>query len=166
LRKTLAYRRLPVTSDHHWIGLKPEPSAYFGFVYEMHHCPSGKKYIGRKNFWFSSGKAKVRPTNIRSKKWKSWHWVPSDWRWYRGSPTVNKQFIHEDTHKDDWEHILLGQYVCARDLSYAEPQIMYRRGVGHLRDDDGELVYLNHTIPKFNGATTEYFEEGHNVDDR
>lgn len=149
-------------SDHHWQeGLPPEPDTHFGYVYEIHHMPTGKKYIGRKQFWFRSGKGpKQADTDIRGKKWKDWHWKPSDWRTYTGSPT-DKDLKHLlKTRKDEFEFSIIQQCVSKRDLSFAEPAQMHRRGVGVLRDEDGELVYLNRHIPECYGAVTEWYTKG------
>ena len=35
---------------HHWIGLKPNPKKYFGFVYLITNLVNGKMYIGKKQY--------------------------------------------------------------------------------------------------------------------
>lgn len=151
-----------MTSDHHWQeGLPPEPGSYFGFVYEITHLPTGKRYIGRKQYWFrAAGGPKQADTDIRGKKWKKHHWKPSDWRTYTGSPTDPALKRLLKTSPQDFEFAIIQQCVSKRDLSFAEPAQMHRRGVGSLRDDEGELVYLNRHIPECYGATTEWYMKG------
>ena len=144
-----------MTSDHHWQeGLTPDPSSYFGFIYELHHMPTGLRYIGKKQFWASSGKSKRRDTN-KAGDWKEHHWKPSDWRTYASSSKHVKEMM---TDKSEWEFCILSQQTCLRNLNYAEAQQMYYAGVGCLRDLDGELIYLNRKIPEFYGAVDENYD--------
>ena len=152
-----------MNSDHHWQeGLEPDADKHFGFIYEMHHLPTGHLYIGRKQYWASSGAVKSRHTNIRTDKWKPHHWKPSDWRTYSSSSKTVKKMLGNIL---DWEFSIVQQCVCMQDLSYAEPWQMHDRGVGLTRMDDGSLLYLNKHIPDFHGAVSEYYDwqEGHDA---
>jgi hypothetical protein len=53
------------------------PEGAYGFVYEITNNVSGRKYIGKKLFWFS----KTRQVKKKKKKYK----VESDWKEYYGS---------------------------------------------------------------------------------
>ncbi len=144
-----------MNSDHHWQeGDAPDPDNHFGYIYEMHHMPTGHRYIGRKQFWSSTGKRKHPLTDIRGTKWVAHHWKPSDWRTYVSSSKVVNEMM---TNKDEWEFAIIQQLTCKRDMSYAEPAQMYRRGVGVKRLENGELLYLNKHIPDFHGAVSGNF---------
>ena len=65
---------------------------YVGYVYLITNMVSGKRYIGKKNFYFSRSK------QVKGKKKK--YKVESDWRDYYGS---NKE-LQEDVEKLGREH--------------------------------------------------------------
>lgn len=53
------------------------PEGAIGFVYEIHNTINGRRYIGKKNFFFS----KTKQVKGKKKKIK----VESDWKTYYGS---------------------------------------------------------------------------------
>ena len=66
------------------------PEEYQGFVYEITELRTGKKYLGKKNFW----RPKTLPKNSkRSRRVKTR--VESDWRTYYGSNAELKQLVEE-----------------------------------------------------------------------
>jgi len=58
------------------------PAIVYGFVYRTLHEPTGKKYIGKKNFFF----ARSKMVKGKKKRFK----IESDWKTYYGS---NKELI-------------------------------------------------------------------------
>ena len=80
------------------------PEDYQGFVYEITEIRSGKKYIGKKNFW----RPKVLPKNSkRSRKIKTR--VESDWKKYYGS-NKNLQEIIEENGSSKFKRVIL--HLC------------------------------------------------------
>jgi len=143
-------------SDHHWQeGREPDPDHHFGFVYEIGHLSTGRKYIGYKQYWFSSGKVKYRVKDIKSSKWNKLAWKPSDWRDYTSS-SKDLNIAIAEFGKDDFEFKILGQYTNSRDMRYQEVRQLVLRDALTLVDSDGEYVYYNKSIPdiKFRPPTT------------
>ena len=61
------------------------PEDYQGFVYEITELATGKKYIGKKNFW----KPKILPITKSRKRRKRLR-VESDWKKYYSSSKAKK----------------------------------------------------------------------------
>ena len=76
------------------ISFKETPEDYQGFVYEITELRTGKKYIGKKNFW----KPKTLPKNSKRKK-RIRTRVESDWRSYFGSSGILNQLVEEQGDK-------------------------------------------------------------------
>jgi hypothetical protein len=137
-----------MASDHHWkdgATLVPDPSRFFGFLYEIHELATGRLYVGIKQYWFSSGRSKRRCTDRQSEKWVEWHWKESDWRTYTGSSKELNQEISKHG-LDNFEFRIIGQYPCSRSLRYAEANYLHKADALTLKDDDGEYVYYNKSI--------------------
>lgn len=63
---------------------------YYGFVYEIEHLETGKKYIGKKFFWSSKILNKTKTRKRRKRVL-----VESDWKEYYGSSELLKKDIQE-----------------------------------------------------------------------
>ena len=146
---------MPTDDSHHWIGVAPDPSSFFGFVYEIHHLSTGKRYIGRKQYWFSSGKGKRAVKDKASPKWKQLLWKESDWRTYTSSSKDLNAAVKEYG-TDDFEFVILDQFTNSRDLAYAETITLAQRDALRIVDEDDEHVYYNKSIPdvKFRPPST------------
>ena len=54
---------------HHWIGIKPNPKKYYGFIYEIHNTIEDKYYIGCKQFYrYKKGTYKI----LSEQKWQTY----------------------------------------------------------------------------------------------
>ena len=77
------------------------PEKYQGFVYQITELDTGKKYIGKKNFW----KPKILPKNSKRTRRVRTR-VESDWRTYFGSSEEVKLLIEEKGEKNYKREIL------------------------------------------------------------
>ena len=94
-----------------------ELSEYYGFVYLITHRESGRRYVGKKFFWFKRGK----------------HYVESDWKSYYGSCNQlneERKEIGDDSYDREILHLCLSKVEC----SYLE---LYEQVTRHalLRED-------------------------------
>ena len=64
--------------NHHWIGRKPNPKKYFGFVYLITNTVNGKMYIGKKQYHVHKKRKIVKQ---------------SDWHYYESSSRYVKEDI-------------------------------------------------------------------------
>lgn len=132
--------------QHHWIGQKPDPKKYWGFIYMIEHLPTGRRYIGKKAYRASNGTAKRRVMNVTLPSFREHVWKENNWRWYSGSSKDLTKF-KKTTKKEEWEHTMLGQYTNSADLMYAEIQCIVMLDALTLVDEAGEYVYFNKSVP-------------------
>lgn len=110
------------------------PEDAVGFVYRITYKDSGKKYIGKKNFW----KEIVRPP-LKGQKKKRRTKVQSDWQTYTSSSDkLNKDVA--DLGLDSFDREILEICYTKGMLSYTEAKMQFDLGV--LFDD----TYLNGII--------------------
>lgn len=99
------------------------PEEYQGFVYQITEIDTGKKYIGKKNFW----KPKTLPKNSkRSRRVRTR--VESDWRTYFGS-NKEVQSLVEEKGIDNYERIILRLCKTKGEMSYYEAKEQFDRNV-------------------------------------
>src|SRR5210317_1908451 len=81
-----------------WKGLKPKPNKFFGFIYQITHHRTGKRYIGKKQYWIMArNRSRKRPiADVSSDQWNPKHWTESDWRTYTGSCATLNEMIKEE----------------------------------------------------------------------
>ena len=95
------------------------PEEYQGFVYEITELSTGKKYIGKKNFW----RPKTLPKNSkRSRKIKTR--VESDWREYYGS-NVALQRLVEEQGPESYKRVILHLCKSKGEMSYMEAKMQF-----------------------------------------
>ena len=82
--------------SHHWTGLQPNPSEYFGFTYVISHREKPLAYVGKRQYWRSSGKRRGPIANILSDKWRWEHWKPNKWEYYTSSSKHLNKIIKEE----------------------------------------------------------------------
>jgi hypothetical protein len=112
------------------------PEDTFGFIYEITHIPTGKKYIGKKVLQFNR---KLPP--LKGQKRKRKVVKESDWKDYYGSHPEFKQIIKEGRKEEFYREILI--FVPSKKLlTYYELKFLYQRGV--LESDSNE--YINDNI--------------------
>jgi len=99
------------------------PEEYQGFIYEITELDTGKKYIGKKNFW----KPKVLPVT-KSRKRRVRTRVESDWRDYYGSSAEVKLLI-EKKGSDNFKREILRLCETKGEMSYYEAKEQFDREV-------------------------------------
>jgi hypothetical protein len=98
---------------------------YVGFVYLITNLTNGRKYIGKKNLYFS----KSRQVKGKKKRFK----VESDWRSYYGS---NKELAAdvEKLGKENFKREILKLCTTKGEFSYFEAKYQFDNNV--LESDD------------------------------
>lgn len=104
------------------------PEEYQGFVYLITELDTGKKYIGKKNFW----KPKILPVN-KTRKRRVRTRVESDWRDYFGS-SKEVQALVEQKGSCNYKREILKLCIGKGDMSYYEAKLQFEYDV-LLRDD-------------------------------
>jgi len=108
------------------------PENTFGFVYEVTHQPTGKKYLGKKQLISVQKKALGKKelaliTDKRSSKFKTVR-KETDWKTYYGSHPELKQMIKEGKELEFTREILI--FVPSKkQLTYYEDKYLYMNGV-------------------------------------
>jgi len=134
----------------HWKG-KSTPTKFFGFCYEIVNTVTGQRYIGRKQYYSSSGRCKSRVTNRQSAKWNPKHWKESNWKSYQSSCTKLKADIKE-LGKSKFTFRILSEHVSRAELNYAE--VHYQVHLDVLREDyyNGNISAIRFIPPPFSNA--------------
>ena len=110
------------------------PEGVVGFIYEVTHTPSKKKYIGKKQLVYK----KTLPP-LKGKKRRRHSQKESDWKTYYGSNETIKGMISEGKVGEFKREIL--QYAYSKkQLSYLETKYLFLRNV--LESDE----YFNENI--------------------
>ena len=99
------------------------PENYQGFVYEITELRTGKKYIGKKNFW----KPKTLPKNSKRKR-RIRTRVESDWRSYFGSSGVLNQLVEEQG-EQNFKRMILKLCKTKGEMSYYEAKLQFENDV-------------------------------------
>jgi hypothetical protein len=108
------------------------PENTFGFVYEITHQPTGKKYLGKKQLISVQKKALGKKelaliTDKRSSKFKTVR-KETDWKTYYGSHPEIKQMIKDGKELEFTREILI--FVPSKkQLTYYEDKYLYMNGV-------------------------------------
>lgn len=134
-----------MSSKHHWCGVLPDVDDYFGFVYIITHQDSGRKYIGKKQYWRSSGKVKRRPSDRQSDKWRDHHWLPAAWQKYTGSSKELNKDIKKNG-KRFYTFEILKNCRSKGDLHYSEIVEQILMDVLRSKLPCGEYEYYNKQI--------------------
>lgn len=107
----------------------PEIDKYTSFVYQITSLIDGRKYIGRKNFYFlrkEKGKAK------RQRK-------ESDWKTYYSSSQILKEQVKEHG-PQNFKREILSLHITEGDANRTEGEIQWKLNVLYDRH------YINETI--------------------
>jgi hypothetical protein len=124
------------------------PYGAFGFVYEVLHIPSGKKYIGRKQLISITTKALGKKelaeiTDKRASKKKKVQ-KESDWKTYYGSHSEIKQLIKEGK-KDEFQRRIIEFAFSPKHLTYLETKYLFSLGVL----ENGDVYFNDNILGKF-----------------
>jgi len=149
-----------IEPHHHWIGCNPNPHDFFGFIYLITDMTSGKKYIGKRQYWASRPRVKgckSKVTDKQSDKWKSCCWKEADWRLYSGSSkSLTKWMEEHPTH--EYEFRILRQCRSRGSLHYAEIEAQVASGSLWKRDRDGK-IFFNRQISACKFVPPAHYEE-------
>ena len=99
------------------------PEDYQGFVYVITELDTGKKYLGKKNFW----RPKILPKNSKRKRRVRTR-VESDWRTYYGSNAA-LQVLKESKGEDNYERVILRLCRTKGEMSYFEAKAQFDNDV-------------------------------------
>jgi hypothetical protein len=124
------------------------PYGAFGFVYEVIHLPSGKRYVGRKQLISVTTKALGKKelaqiTDKRASKKKKVQ-KESDWKTYYGSHSEIKQLIKEGK-QEEFERKILEFAFAPKHLTYLETKYLFSLGVL----ENGDVYFNDNILGKF-----------------
>ena len=121
----------------HWVlapGVEFKPEA-LGFVYEITHIPTNRKYIGKK---LMRSLKKLKPLKGKSRGRRVEK--ETDWREYTSSSTELNGHIEKDGHKNNFKFEILLFGNSKSRIAYEEAKLQFEKNV--LFDDN----YLNGII--------------------
>ena len=95
------------------------PENTYGFIYEVFHRPSGKKYLGKKVLHFNRTLPPLKGMKRKRKVVKE-----SDWRTYFGSHVEIKQLIKEEK-QNEFERRILQFVPTKKLLTYYECKYLF-----------------------------------------
>lgn len=107
-----------------------DPEANFGFVYLIHNLKTGRKYIGKKQYY----------SYKKNKKFKE-----MDWRGYTGSSKELNLDI-ETFGKGSFQFLILKECKTRGGLTYIEANMQHKLDALTERLEDGTRVYYNKQI--------------------
>jgi len=137
-----------MSNQGHWVGLKADPYHYFGFIYIITDETTGRKYIGKKQYWSAKHRikgCKSKVTDRQSKQWKCKCWKDHNWRDYKGSsPSLAKWM--KDNPDNNYTYEIIKQCRSKGSLHYHELKMLWDMNVLTETFEDGEYVYFNRSI--------------------
>lgn len=120
------------------------PEYTFGFIYEITHNPTGKKYLGKKQLIFKTKKplGKKELALLEDKRAKKYKIVEkeSDWKTYYGSHPDIKKLIKDGKSLEFTREILI--FTPTKKLhTYYENKLLFIKGV-----IEPNSIYINDNI--------------------
>lgn len=100
------------------------PEGAFGFVYLITEIETGKRYLGKKVFWFKRKQAGKRAKVVKE----------SDWKHYWSSCVALKDLVKEKG-VDAFKREILAVCTTERDMNYLE--VKYQFGFNILEQPEG-----------------------------
>lgn len=128
------------------------PANTYGFIYEVLHIPTGKKYIGKKVLYFERnkrlGKKELEEVRLERKEngiggrtpLKKKVITESDWKTYYGSHLDIKKILKEDG-PESFKRTILEYVPNKKLLTYYECKYLFIKEVLENRDN-----YINDNI--------------------
>lgn len=110
------------------------PKDVFGFIYEVYHIPTGKKYIGKKQLMSNRTLPPLKGQKRKRKVVKE-----SDWKTYYGSQKEIKELVKESK-QEEFRREILQFCFTKKQLTYYELKWQFAKGV--LESDE----YLNDNL--------------------
>ena len=95
------------------------PRGTFGFIYEVQHIPTGRRYIGKKVLEFNRTLPPLKGTKRKRKVVKE-----SDWKTYYGSHKEIKDLIKENK-QDEFRREILMYVPSKKLLTYYETKFLF-----------------------------------------
>ena len=115
-------------------------SEHYGFVYRITNKITGRKYIGRKNFW---SKRKPRSNGSTGKRRRVTS--ESDWRKYYGSSPELKEDIKKYG-KENFKREILSFHYTQGKLNFEETRQLFLNNVLTEAMEDGSPAFYNSNI--------------------
>lgn len=140
------YNTLPVPD------IENMPEGTYGFIYEVKHIPTGRKYIGKKVLYFERNKklGKKETEDLKAERkaagiggrtpLKKKVITESDWKTYYGSQTEIKELVQKGK-QEDFQRTILQYVPNKKQLTYFETKYLFIKGV--LEDTND---YINDNI--------------------
>lgn len=141
------YHAKVARDGHHWQGmLEDDLSRYFGFTYLVINQRTGKRYVGKKQFYLWTGpQGGYKCTDPSKEYWDPKAWKKNDWELYTGSSDELNEDIGEYGISSFSFHIL---ELCTSklDLHLSELKWMIKWDVLEALDSNGDYAYYNKNI--------------------
>lgn len=111
------------------------PENTYGFIYEVTHLPTQRKYIGKKVLYFNRTLAPLKGEKKKRKVVKE-----SDWMEYYGSHPEIKKILKEEGKQNFTREILI-LVPSKKLLTYYECKYLFQKGV-----IEPDSIYINDNI--------------------
>jgi hypothetical protein len=112
---------------------------WFGFIYRIIETPTGREYLGKKQF-FSN-----RTKTVKGRKNRKHYKKESDWRTYTGSSKELNAAI-ELNGKENYQFLIVSLHKTKGSLHYREVEMQVFEDVLRKRLDNGIRKYYNGNI--------------------
>jgi len=119
---------------------------YIGFVYIIENIVNNKKYIGKKNFYFS----KTKQIKGKKKRYK----IESDWKEYYGSSDLLNEHINLYG-KDKFKRIILRLCISKGEMTYFEAKYQFEYGVL-----ESDMWYNSHIMARVHKKHLTFLKKG------
>jgi len=116
------------------------PKGTFGFIYEVQHIPTGRKYIGKKVLQFNRTLPPLKGTKRKRKVVKE-----SDWKTYYGSHKEIKDLIKENK-QDEFRREILMYVPSKKLLTYYETKFLF---IKEVLEPNGNSYINDNILAKF-----------------
>ena len=116
------------------------PRGTFGFIYEVQHIPTGRRYIGKKVLEFNRTLPPLKGTKRKRKVVKE-----SDWKTYYGSHKEIKDLIKENK-QDEFRREILMYVSFKKLLTYYETNFLF---IKEVLEPNGNSYINDNILAKF-----------------